>query len=344
LARTYRHLTDGYIETVFDQAEGEPRLIFDSEVRGLQCRVGKRRVTFAFMQEHSIRKHRSTSYERIGLWPAMDVKSARKAALQVAGRIAAGYLKPGKREAATLNQAWSEYLEHLKAQAARRGKPAIWARTSNSMVQIHLLPIFGTWSLAELAAAPAAVRDWHAKVEHPVSANRCASLLSAAYRYAAKIDRSLPPFNPISAVRMNKEEPAQSAMPFSDFPAWRAVVDLLPPLHAAFYRFVLLTGMRSGEASRLRWSDVSAKSRSITLPKAKARADIVVPMSAAIARELVRARNVGVKGPLIFPGAKKWNDDLSAKGHALRHTFRSVAADLGPRIVGPGHLSVDGSL
>jgi hypothetical protein len=49
-------------------------------------------------------------------------------------------------------------------------------------------------------------------------------------------------------------------------------------------------------------------------------------LSAAIARELERAR---AKGPLIFPGARKWNDKLPAKGHALRHSFINVAHDQG---------------
>ena len=47
----------------------------------------------------------------------------------------------------------------------------------------------------------------------------------------------------------------------------------------------------------------------------------------AIASALKLARPVS-KG-LIFPGARKRFDPLPFKGHALRHTFLSVAADLG---------------
>jgi integrase len=190
------------------------------------------------------------------------------------------------------------------------------------------LPTLGSWSLAEIAAAPAAVRDWHAKVKHPVSGNRCAALLSATFRYASRLDRSLPPVNVISAVRLNAETPKQSAMPFADFPKWNAAVESLPAIRAAFYKFVLLTGMRSGEAARLKWSDIDVPTRSITLPKAKAGADIVIPLSAALARELKRARRGDGDG-VIFPNVKNWNDALDFKGHALRHTWRSVAADLG---------------
>jgi|SRR5579864_1224137 len=344
--RVYERLTDGYIETVFDHAEGEPRgIVWDSEVRGLQVRIGKRRVTFQFLQEHSRSRPgkkplRTVSFERIGFWPAMNVADARKAALVIAGRIAAGHIKPGKKAAMTLDVAMAEYIEHLKAQAAKRGKPATWARLAGSLTRIHLLPVLGPWTLAELAAAPVAVRDWHRKIKSRVSANRCATLLSAAYRFAAKLDRSLPPFNPISAVRLNDEEPAQSAMPFAKFAAWSRAVESLPPIRAAFYKLVLLTGMRSGEASRLKWSDVDVRARTITIRNAKAGADIVVPMSSAIWRELKRARRSGVRlaavdgarardDGVIFPNVKNWNDALDFKGHTLRHTYRSVAADLG---------------
>ncbi len=50
-------------------------------------------------------------------------------------------------------------------------------------------------------------------------------------------------------------------------------------------------------------------------------------LTSAIASALKLARPVS-EG-VIFPGARKRFDPLPFKGHALRHTFLSVAADLG---------------
>ena len=51
------------------------------------------------------------------------------------------------------------------------------------------------------------------------------------------------------------------------------------------------------------------------------------PMSAAIARELKCAR--AGSSEVVFPSARKWNESLPFKSHGLRHTFVSVAHDLG---------------
>jgi len=328
MKRKYDKLTDGDIAAMreFDKFRG---VIWDTDTRGLRVTLGVHRVTFAYFVERQFRGKRQAIHKHIGHWPRMTVADARKEALQHAARVAAGHPMPGRKDALTLDAAWLEYHGHLAAQAERRGKAATWARTAMSLVTIHLLPRFGSWSLIELSNAPQAVRDWHRDVSKvaPVSANRCASLLSATYRYAARLDRSLPPASPISAIRMNKETPKQSAMAFDQFPAWAEAVAKLSPIKQAFYRTALLTGCRSGELQRLEWSDVDWKRRSITIKHAKAGADIVLPMSAAIAHELNRARDVGHEG-LIFPGARKWSDEI-VRGHALRHSWRSVAADLG---------------
>jgi len=57
----------------------------------------------------------------------MTLAGARRAALVVAGRIAGGRVRPGKRAAVRLEAAMADYIAHLEAQSARRGKPARWA-------------------------------------------------------------------------------------------------------------------------------------------------------------------------------------------------------------------------
>ena len=334
-ARKYSKLTDRDVETLVGLSmvggalewgeEGRPITLHDVIVPGLRIRIGKHRRTWIYFQEYSIKGKRGTVYRTLGFWPRMNAADARKEALQHAARVAAGKPQPGKRTAITLEAATADYIESLKA----RGKKS--ARFVASLMRIHLLPDFGRFTLAELSDAPALLRDHHLKISKakPVAANRVMSILSAIYHHASRLDRSLPPASPISAVRFNREEPKQSAMPFDRFPEWRRAVEALPKIRQGYHRLLLLTGMRGESARRLKWTDVNVKARTITLrgaPGRKIRKDISIPMTSAIASALKLARPMHEGA--IFPGARKWSDPLPYKGHDLRHSFMSVAADL----------------
>jgi integrase len=92
--------------------------------------------------------------------------------------------------------------------------------------------------------------------------------------------------------------------------------------------------MRPGEAARIRWRDVKPAHRVVESPGAKAGNTIQVVMSAPIARVLKEARDLSKpkdRDAFVFVhcDAAGHRDDLPARGHALRHTWRTVAADCG---------------
>ena len=62
-------------------------------------------------------------------------------------------------------------------------------------------------------------------------------------------------------------------------------------------------------------------------PGRKIREDVSLPMTAAMVEALELARPI--HDGVIFPGAVKWSDSLPYAGHDLRHSYLSVAADLG---------------
>jgi integrase len=322
-----RKLTDRNVQVFVDHsgADGNPlpATFHDNQVPGLRIRIGRHKRTWFYFAQYQRKGKRGTRFVRLGFWPRMGIEEARRAALQEAAKVASGRPQPGAHTAITLNDATADYIESLKV----RGKKS--ARFVASLMRIHLLPDFGRFTLAELSDAPALLRDHHLKISRhkPVAANRVMSILSAVYRHAARLDRSLPPASPISAVRMNKEEPKQSAMPFDQFPSWRVQVEALPPIRRAYHLLLLLTGMRGGEAQRLQWSDVNLRTRSITVHATKVEKTYSVPMTSAIMSALKLARPM--REGLIFAGARKWSDPLPFKGHDLRHTFINVAHDLG---------------
>jgi integrase len=123
----------------------------------------------------------------------------------------------------------------------------------------------------------------------------------------------------------------------------RTPAPLWPPAVAAV-RFLALTGWRLGEALALRWSDVDMARRTATLPDTKT-GKSMRPLSHATCDVLRGLPRIG-DGALVFPATrgsgpmrgfrKLWlriarlgglPDDVTP--HVLRHSFASLAADLG---------------
>jgi site-specific recombinase XerD len=134
------------------------------------------------------------------------------------------------------------------------------------------------------------------------------------------------------------------------------------PVRREVHYFTLLTGIRRGDKQSqwessgvtiLRWSDVSVQRREVTLQRAKGAKKVVLPISRAARRCLIRAR---VAGRMLYPAhAAEWcfpsaigriaepketswhvNDRkyvkttrLSPIGHALRNSFETLGRAAG---------------
>jgi len=96
----------------------------DIRVRGLYLHLGPRRSVWRFLAQQRVNGKRSSTFNTIGRWPQMNVIAARKAALIVAGSVAAGTAAPGKREAMKFAPAFEAYLDYLKTKAEGQKKPA----------------------------------------------------------------------------------------------------------------------------------------------------------------------------------------------------------------------------
>ncbi|MEO6783592.1 MAG: integrase family protein [Bradyrhizobium sp.] len=335
-----RKLSDQHIEALreFNTLGTYP----DSVVPGLRLRVGVHRSTWLFFQRHRIKGKRSTTFRALGTWPVMDVAKARKEALIVAGKVAGGIIEPSKRDAIKFETAFTAYLDYLKAKAEKNNKPPRWHHNVKKLGDKIILPNFGKWTLIELANSPHAIADFHidvTKKNGPVSANHCARVIRATYKRAARRDITLPARLPTSAVEFNDEMPSQKALDFKKFPAWlKAWRKIDSATRQAYHLTALLLGPRPGELARLRWADVKHNERNLVIGKAKAGKDIVIPISEEIAAVLQMARDdaeqlgykVETEG-LVFPGCAQigHRDALPARGNMLRHTYRTVAADLG---------------
>ena len=336
-----RKLTDQHIEALrefFDNACSYP----DSIVKGLHVYIGAHKTIWRFQRRRRIKGQRSTSFKTLGEWPMMNAETARQEAEIAAGKIAGGVADPSKRNAVKFETAFAAYLIHLKAKAEKKAKPPRWHDNVKKLGEKLILPKFSNWSLHELANSPDAVSDWHGDVTKnngPVSANHCARVLRATYKRAARRDISLPGRLPTAAVEFNEEKPSQKALDFKKFRAWlKAWREIDSGIRQAYHLVGLLVGPRPGELARLRWADVRDNERSLTIAKAKAGQDIVIPISEEIDAAFAMARDDAAQlgydvtpDALVFPGCAQvgHRDPLPARGNMLRHTYRTVAADLG---------------
>jgi integrase len=179
------------------------------------------------------------------------------------------------------------------------------------------------------------------------TATRTMGLLGAIFAYAVRH-------------RMRTDNPVHGVMRFADGKRRRRLSDdeynalgdalrhanteNIWPAAIAAAHFLALTGWRSGEALALRWDEVDLARRTATLGDTKT-GQSVRPLSHAACDVL---RNLPRSGHLVFPAArgrgevvmsgfkKLWKRIAKLGGlpsdvtpHVLRHSFASLAADLG---------------
>jgi integrase len=312
----------------------------DVMVKGLLFVKSPQKYVWRFERRQRINGRRSATCKTLGEYPMMKIDAARKAAEIAAAELAIGKMPVNRRATVKFEAAFTAYVEYLKAKAEAKGKPARWAYNVEKLGKI-ILPEFSGWPLSDLANSPDAVADFHKKTtrDHgPVSANKCAQVIRATYRRAARRDRTLPAVVPTSAVDFNPEKASQKAIDFKAFPAWlEAWRKIDSGIRQAYHLTGLLTGARPGELARLKWGAYSDNEQQLTISNPKATYDIVLPVTPEIAAALRMARDdaqalgydTSHDAPM-FPGCsqKGHRDALPMRGNALRHTYRTLAADM----------------
>lgn len=304
----------------------------DGHVSQLLVRVppGGGRPSFYFYTEVMILGARKTVHKHLGYWPETSPEAARRQARMELGRVAAGRVEPGKREAVRFGPALDRYLDHLRRKAERASKPPRWHRVVTDYATLHIRPRWERVSLADMSRHPGIMADWHVELTSkagPITADRCCQVIRAAYRMEARRNRGLPMQLPTSAVVFNGDQPRETGI--ADWPAWCAAWRAIDsPVRRAYVLCALLTGCRPTEIGLLSWRNVHPSGRYIVIGNTKPGIDIRVPMSWPIAACLRVAR--GADDELVFPGARHnpTRDKLPAFGNSLRHAWRTVAADL----------------
>jgi integrase len=301
--------------------------------------------------------------------PETAREEARRLLGEVAHKADPAADKRAKRNAKTVAELCDSYLADAKAgRLLTRRKTAKKASTlaiDTGRIERHIKPLLGPRAVAavtrddvetllhDIAAGKTAGRTKTAKKRGLArvrggkgAANRVVGLLGAIFTYAVRC--RMRPDNPVHGVVLfadGKRERRLSDDEYEMLGKALCVADqgaIWPPAIAAV-RFLALTGWRSGEALSLRWDEIDLSRRTATLGDTKT-GKSVRPLSHA-ACDVLRSRTRS--GDLVFPATrgegnvilsgfkKMWKKIVLGKlpadvtPHTLRHSFASLAADLG---------------
>jgi integrase len=270
------------------------------------------------------------------------------------------------REASTVAEVCDWYLDaalrgDIRGREGKRIKPSTLAM-DQSRIDCHILPLIGRRSvdsltdtdIARLQRDIAAGKTAKARAPGPGGittggegvAARTVRMLRAILAHAerGKLIRS----NPARGVRILAEGKRERRLSEEEIRALGVALQSgaeADENNAALgaVRFLLMTGLRRMEALSLRWADVDLKGRCVCLRDSKSGAQVRAVGAAAFAvlDELTRVPGIewvfpATRGKGHFVGLPKVLDRVfaaagieGASAHTLRHTFASVAGDLG---------------
>jgi integrase len=275
--------------------------------------------------------------------------------------------KLATRHAMTVTELCQRYLADAEAGRllVRGGRPKKSGTLlcDRGRIQGHIVPLLGRMPVAAVTrhdverfmhavAAGETARDSKTKPRGVSrvrgglgAATRTIGLLGAIFSYA--LDRYQRADNPVSRVRKFAENKRERRLNDIEYAALgkglRQAEGAIWPAAIACARFLALTGWRTGEALGLRWADVDFARRTATLTDTKTGRS-VRPLSNAACDVLCATPRAN--DALVFPatrgdgamlGFKKFFRRIVALAalpsdvtpHVLRHSFASLAADLG---------------
>ncbi|MCW0390038.1 integrase family protein [Xanthomonas sacchari] len=331
-------ITQSLVERAPRPEPGKSVLYADTEMRGFYLIVTATKRSFYVQSLVNGRQVRT----KLGDHPAMDAKQARDAARQTLVGMRCG-VNPNeeRRRARARGITLRESLDlHLAA------KP-LSPRTKDDY-RYNCEQYLSDWldrPLAELGADRSGVRDRHRRITErhgAPSADNAFRIFRAVYNRGLREHPDLPP-NPCGNVDYHGLRRRKVDAPTDRLKAWGKAVLGLHPVRRDLHLFMVLTGMRRTSACEARASDLDLASGRLHVPKPKGGStrafDLPLsgPLADLLGHRVEENPRLHRKTPWLFPAESKSGhvaevaqhelDGLT--GHALRHTFATLAVQAG---------------
>lgn len=254
---------------------------------------------------------------RLGTYPDLTVKAARRARAVAAGQVANGInpAKQARRTGAPPDDTVAGLIEaYLTSDEAKIKKSR---RDQERLLREEIGSRLGKMKLADVR--PADVRGVYKAIiakGHLVTANRTLSALSAAYRWKSEDneDDGLDGLdNPCAPITRRREKPKERYLSMKEIGVLlRGLEDsrldtLMGKSSRLALQMILATGQRPGEVAGARWDEIDEDAGLWRIPGARRKNGHpnAVPLSPFALALLVRTRALNRDGPYLFPGQAK---------------------------------------
>ena len=342
--------------------------IWDEAVPGFGARrQNSEAISYVLFYRNKEGRQRWHTIGRHGVWTPETARDEAKRLLgQVVGGADPVSDKISKRNAKTVGELCDLYLADAEAGLVlkRSGKPKKGSTLAcdKGRIESHIKPLIGGRTIASVTTSDIedllrtiAEGKTHAKTKTKprglslvkggkTAANRTVGLLGGIFTYAVR--KKLRADNPVRGVIRFEDNQRKRRLSDDECEALggalrRAEVYVWPAAIAAL-RLLALTGWRSGEVLSLRWQEVDLARRTATLGDTKT-GQSMRPLSRAACDLL---KTIPRSGDNVFPptrgngqmtGFRKFWIRVAKLGelppdvtpHTLRHSFSSLAADIG---------------
>lgn len=274
----------------------------DTEVRGLKCLVGKNGSKVFYLRTRVGKRQRVTI--RLGEFGPLSVKMARTKANQIKSHIALHGELPKTKEAAPKVLSFRAFTEKEYAPYAKGSKRS-W-KTEESMLNRYFLPLFGKRPLDSIGKRE--IQKYHTETKErlsPSTANRHLAFVHRIFQLAIEWGFISTP-NPADGIKAFPE-PKHRERYLSEEEIARLFTALEKDANkvaASAIRFLLLTGLRKGEALRAKWEHFDRERGQLFLPQTKNGKSRYLPLN-EMAIDLLSKQAKTEGNPYIFPGRKE---------------------------------------
>lgn len=341
------NFTKGALQAIEPPADGRDTY-HDTKVPGLLLRVTPSGIkTFGIQKRIKGKVRRVT----LGRFPGMTVDQARKEAWYKLAEMAEGVdpvaaKRAEKARSMTLDQVFEDYLATRKSL-----KPKTVSEYRR--VLDKAVPDWRGKPVTEITKDDIAERHASLGKNHgPAWANLTMRTLRALFNFARKYEdeegNSVIAENPVQRLSLTRAwyqvDRRRNVIGSHQLPHWFDGVEALESEVARDYLlFLLFTGMRRGEAARLRWTEVSFQGRTFTVYDTKNGEPLELPLSRPLMEILNRRWEGSGESPFVFPGADgkgairdpktaiarvREKSGVYFTCHDLRRTFSTVAESL----------------